>query len=130
MFTTIGILTYYDNPYKLAVGIDDEIGRYYRSLIPKYFNVRKPLYSSHVSVIRKEVPQVLGTWRKFHGEKVPIHYDNFIYNDELYFWLNAFSPQLEKIRRELGLSNLSEYTKSPDGQHRFHITIANTKHHL
>jgi len=128
MLTSIGTLIYSENPYKLIVDIDNEIGNYYRSLIPKYFQVKKPMYSSHISIVRNEVPPNLNMWGKYQGVKISFEYESFIYSDELYYWLNAYSFILEDIRIELGLSNLSKYTKSPDGKHRFHITIGNIKH--
>ena len=130
MLSTIGTLVYYDNPYKLIVNIDDEIGNYYRSLIPKYLDVRKPMYPSHISVIRNEVPPNIKLWNKYHDRHVHIVYENFIYNDEVYYWLNAYSFFLEDVREGLGLASTSQYTKSPDGQHKFHITIGNVKHQL
>lgn len=128
MFTSIGTLVYSVNPYKLIVDVDNEIGNYYRSLIPKYLQVRKPMYSSHISIVRNEVPSNLNMWGKYQGTQVSFEYEPFIYSGELYYWLNAYSSILEDVRIELGLSNLSEYTKSPDGKHKFHITIGNLKH--
>jgi hypothetical protein len=130
MFTSIGTLVYSNNPYKLIVDVDNEIGSYYRSLIPKYLQVRKPMYSSHISIVRNEIPPNLNMWGKYQSTQVSFEYESFIYSGELYYWLNAYSSILEDIRIELGLSNLSEYTKSPDGKHKFHITIGNTKHLL
>jgi hypothetical protein len=128
MFNSVGTLIYSEDPYKLIVDVDNEIGNYYRLLIPKYFQVRKPMYSSHISVVRNEVPPQVAHWGKYQGVEINFEYEPFIYGGELYYWLNAYSPMLEDIRLELGLPNLSKYTKSPDGSHRFHITIGNTKH--
>lgn len=128
MFTSAGTLVYSVNPYKLIVDVDNEICNYYRSLIPKYFQVRKPMYSSHISVVRNEVPPNLYLWGKYQGVKISFEYEPFIYSDELYYWLNAYSSMLEDIRIELGLSNISNITMSPDRRCKFHITLGNTKH--
>lgn len=128
MFKSVGKLIYFENHYKLIVAVDNEISYYYRALIPKYLQVRKPMYSSHISVVRNEVPPNLNRWGKYQGLEVNFEYESFIYNDELYYWLNAYSPILENVRVDLGLPNLSQYTRSPDGKHKFHITIGNTKH--
>lgn len=128
MFYSTGTLIYSDNPYKLIVDVDDEIGNYYRSLIPKYHNVRKPLYASHISVIRNEIPGNISSWKRHSGKDLLFSYENIVYYDEVYYWLNAYSFDLEKIRLELGLTNISDYTMSPDKLHRFHITIGNRKH--
>lgn len=130
MFTSIGTLVYSQDPYKLIVNVDDGIGDYYRSLIPKAWQVKKPMYPSHISTVRNEAPKNMMAWNKYQGMNISFEYDGIIYNDEVYFWLNAYSPKLEEIRLELGLSNLSQFTRSPDGKHKFHITIGNTKHFL
>ena len=130
MITSIGTLIYTENPYKLIVEVDDEIGKYYRSLIPKYLGVQRPMYSSHISTIRNEIPVNLSVWSKYHQQEISFEYESYIYNGEVYYWLNAYSKSLEDIRLELGLPNTSEFTKSPDGRHKFHITIGNLKHLL
>lgn len=127
MFKAVGNLVYSNDPYKLIVSVDDEIGKYYRSLVPKYLAVRKPMYPTHISVVRKEAPVNLSAWNKYQGQEIVVGFDNHIYNDELYYWLNAYSNQLEDIRSELGLLSTSELTRSPDGVHKFHITIGNLK---
>lgn len=124
---SIGTLIYSNDPYKLIVSVDNDIGKFYRSMIPKYFNVKIPLYDSHISVVRKEIPIKMEFWKKYHGKEIEFEYESFIYNDNVYWWLNAYSPILEDIRLELGLPICSEFTKSPNGAHRFHITIGNNK---
>jgi hypothetical protein len=130
MFTSVGTLLYFSNPYKLIVDVDDEIGKYYRHLTPLHLDVRMPLYPSHISVIRNESQIDSSLWGKYHNQKIEFDYEHIIYDDEVYYWLNAFSDDLEKIRIELGLLPTSEYTRSPDGKHKFHITIGNRKHLL
>lgn len=127
MFSSVGTLEYSENPYKLIVSVDDNIGRYYYSFIPKYVYARIQMYPSHISVVRKEIPKNMLAWRKYQGQEISFEYEPFIYNDETYYWLNAYSPTLEDIRVELGLAPRSRYTYSPDGRHKFHITIGNTK---
>ena len=94
----------------------------------EYFQVKKPMYSSHISVVRNEVPPNLNMWGKYQGVKISFEYEPFIYGDELYYWLNAYSSILEDVRVELGLPNISDITVSPDRKCKFHITIGNTKH--
>lgn len=128
MFSDTGTLIYQDDPFKLIVAVSDEIGRYYRALIPPSFRVQRPLYPTHISVVRNEVPINVKAWKKYHGSELVFEYDSFIHSYGVYYWLNASSSQLENIRLELGLPNVSEYTKSPDSNSNFHITIGNTKH--
>jgi uncharacterized protein YaeQ len=127
MLKSVGNLLYSDDPYKLIVSVDDEIGKFYRSLVPKYLAVKKPMYPTHISVVRNQMPVNLSAWRKYHEQEIVFDYDSYIYNDELYYWLNAYSKSLEDIRVELGLPSTSKYTRSPDGRHMFHITIGNLK---
>lgn len=128
MFCSTGKLIYSNNPYKLTVEVDDDIGKYYRSFLPKAWGVQKPMYASHISTVRNEVPVNLSAWGKYQSQDVEFRYDYFVFNDDVYYWLNCFSPTLENVRQELGLPITSEFTRSPDGKHRFHITIGNTKH--
>jgi hypothetical protein len=128
VFKSTGTIQYFDNPYKLIVEVDNEIGNYYRSFIPKFYQVRKPMYDSHISVVRNEAPVNLDAWNKYQDLKIEFKYDPFIYNDELYFWLNAYSDYLEDVRAELGLPVSSKFSRPPDGQRVFHITIGNIKH--
>lgn len=123
-----GTLIYSENPYKLIVDVDNEIGRYYRSLIPPTHRVQKPLYNSHISTVRNEMPVNLSVWGKYQNQTIEFEYEPFVYNGELYYWLNVYCQELEDIRLELGLQNTSPFTRSPNGKHRFHITIANLKH--
>lgn len=124
---SIGKLLYYNHNYKLIVEVDSEIANYYRSTIPKYFKVNKPLYAPHISVVRNEIPINMQYWRKYDYKEVSFEYENYVYNDDTYYWLNCYSKDLEDIRIELGLTATSEITRSPDGKHKFHCTIANTK---
>ncbi len=72
----------------------------------------------------------MDAWGKHEGKLIEFEYDSYVRNDKMYYWLNAFSPELEKIRVELGLSIADKFTRAPDGSHRFHITVANNKQHI
>ncbi len=129
-FKSSGVLCYSENPIKLIVAIDPGIASFYRSLIPKYLHVNKPMYEAHISVVRNAVPPHMQAWSKYQGAEVDFEYETFIYNDELYYWLNVYSYRLEDIRLELGLKPWGDVTKSPDGRHKFHITLGNLKNNL
>ena len=127
MYRSSGILQYFTDPIKLVAQVDLDLGNFYRSLIPKYYGVSRPMYDPHISVIRKVVPPNMSVWGKYQDDKVDFDYDHYVFNDELYFWLNVFSPQLESIRLELGVKPFGDATLSPDGRHKFHITLGNLK---
>lgn len=125
-----GILRYsaIDIGYKLIVEVDQGIVDFYRSLIPKARYVQSQMYPAHISVVRKEKPPNLDVWGKYEGEKIFFWYDTEIKWGQVYYWLNAFSENLEKIRTELGLPVSSQYTKPPGSWIKcFHITLGNTK---
>lgn len=125
-FNAKGKLCYSENPYKLIVEVEEDLAQYYLSLIPKYLRVNRQKYAPHISVVRNETID-LSQWGKYEDQQVAFRYENVIYNDINYFWLNAESCSLEAIRLELGLNPNSEITKSPDGKHIFHITLGNLK---
>ena len=117
--------------YRLVLNIDQGLLDYYRSLIPKWYVVSRQRYGAHISVVRKETPKVLEHWGKYEGEKIEFFYSNDLQHDHQYWWLNCFSKDLEKIRKELGLPVSSPYTLPPDGFVKcFHSTVGNTKQML
>lgn len=127
MIKGIGKLVYAENPYKLIVELENDLGNYYRSLIPKYFRFQKPRYNTHISVIRGEDISNIKYWGKLNNLEIEFYYDNHIFQNSTYYWLAVECNLLKNIRENLGLPALSQITKSPCGNHDFHITIANSK---
>lgn len=126
LFKSTGCLRYGEN--KLVLEADQELSRYYFSLIPKYVKLNQQRYAPHISIVRKEVPSKMEYWKKYDGEAVEFLYEPYVYNDETYYWINTFSNRLEEIRLELGLPVSSEYTRPPGGFFKcFHMTIGNCK---
>jgi len=122
MFVTQGTLCYY-NDYCVAY-IDKDITQYYRALLPKAIGIQPPAFPAHVTVIRKTrevAPTHLKAWKKYQNMQVSIYYLDQVKTGGLYYWLEAFSPQLNCIRQELGLHPY----RFPFNC--FHITIGNTK---
>lgn len=131
MFSSVGKLKYEKGnvyQYKLALYIDREISRYYRSLIPKWIKPNSQMYPPHVSVVRNEVPLNLDAWGKYENEPIKFYYENIVRFGKVYCWLNVFCKRLEDIRLELGLPVDSQYTLPPEGYVKcFHSTIGNFK---
>lgn len=131
MIATLGILRYsvdLHRNYKLIVELDQQLSDYYFTTIPRSVRVRKQLHTAHISVVRNEMPLNLEYWGKYEGHIIVVYYEHYLHNDETYWWLNAFSEELERIRTELGLENSSRWTRPPSGFNKcFHTTIANTK---
>lgn len=108
---------------RVIAEVDQGLSEYYRSLIPKYLNVKPQKYKAHITIVRTgiETPLNMEYWGKREGERIRFTYEPVVQHDERYFWLNAQSDDIGKIRQELGLpvyrNNRNEY----------HITIANVK---
>lgn len=112
------------------LSIDQGISELYRSLIPKYYNVKPQKYKAHITIVRggKEFPKNMEFWGKYEGKTIKFYYDTDIQTDGTYFWLNAQSEDIQKIREELGLSKFRD-DRAFGGilRNEYHITIANIK---
>lgn len=120
------------------VWADEGLADYYRSLIPKWFDVNRPRWAPHITVVRTGVdtPSNLDAWGKYEGETAHFHYSPAVRFGKIYFWLNCISHQLEDIREELGLpmkmlphpDDKSVWPIPPEGYKKFfHMTLANQK---
>lgn len=118
-FVTQGKLEYFTN--WCVLWLDPEIIRYYRSLVPKARQVQPPMYPTHISVVRLFEVYNPTNWKKHEGLQIDIVYGGVIYNDDTYYWLNAWSDDIGDIREELGLNRIRQPYDS------YHITIGNTK---
>jgi len=118
------------NSVGVSVSVDQGMSEFYRSLIPKYLPSNRQKYPAHITVVRihKERPKDMKFWGVHEGKQIDFSYSSYIHEGSLYWWLNAFSTELEEIRRELGLPVTSEYTRPPEGFAKcFHITLSNKK---
>lgn len=119
-YTIKGIVEYFD--IYIVAWLERDLAEYYRSLIPKYYNVQGTRYKPHLTIVRLdlETPDKK-LWYNHNSEIILIHYVPEIKTDGLYWWLDAYSKDVEKIRKEVGLP------KYRDGFDRYHITIGNNK---
>ena len=113
--------------YKLILEVDPELARYTRSLIPKSYNVQQSRYAPHITVVRKEKILNEVFWGHLDGYEIAFAYDPVVCFDDTYFWLRCWSYALTSIRLKLGLELETEYTRPPDGESCFHITVGNCK---
>lgn len=127
-FKSVGKLEYFNSDYKLLVNVDPDIAKYYLKMIPRWVAEPKhQRHSTHITVIRNEKPLYLEHWEKYKDKEIEFTYSPYVYTDNVYFWLNTFSTELELIRIELGLPISSEWSRPPNNAPCFHITIGNMK---
>ena len=128
MFKSIGKLNYDNKKRRCVLLIDEGIAEFYRALIPKAQSWQRPRYRSHITVVRTGIENVSDKlWGYGKGMKIPFTYDPYIWIDHKYIFLDAFSPELEDVRENLGLPR--QRMPHPKGMDYscFHITIANMK---
>jgi hypothetical protein len=125
--STAIIFTY---PTWIVAHVDSEISRYYYSLIPKYIDRQPQMYPPHITIVRhgKEKANT-SNFGRFANKKIRYYYDPTIYEGNIYFWLNAYSTDIEQIRVELGLTNRRFNSTIPQWpfNQTFHITLGNKK---
>ena len=130
MFESKGVIRYGPG-IRLVADIDQEISNYYFSLIPKYYCAKPQAYKAHITIVRlnKETPTKIKNWNKYEGKIISFFYDSLIQNDEKYFWINAYSDEIGKIREELGLPKFRDDSWLQGGikRNEYHITIGNIK---
>lgn len=118
-FTTNGKVQCFTN--WMMLWLDEDLIKYYRALCPKYLNINPPRTPAHISIVRIfEFPNK-AKWHDYQGISIEIIYENIVYSDGIYFWLDAYSDEISSIRKSLGLpAFLGDFTCQ-------HITIGNIK---
>jgi hypothetical protein len=129
MFSSSGKLTYDHDKRRCIVLVDDGIAQFYRSLIPKSQKWMKPMYRTHITVVRTGKETVSDNlWGYGDGMTVNFTYDPYVWIGKVYIYLDAYSDDLKKVRVNLGLSPLRmPHPSMTDARECFHITIANMK---
>lgn len=105
----------------MKVNVHSSLGVYYAAWVKKEMklHVNRPLWGSHITVNRGEVPRNQRVWKKYEGRAVEFEYDPILQMNDQYCWLTVKSQELESIRKELGLH--------PVPRVPFHITVGNFK---
>jgi len=120
IYSTTGRLEYLKD--YAVVWINGDLARYYRALIPKYYQVQGTRYNPHITVVRLDLEKPDKTnWGQFDGERIVVRYDAFIRNSGVYWWIDCYAPRIGEIRKTLGLAEFR------DGYRRYHLTIGNNK---
>jgi hypothetical protein len=111
----------------LVMMCDDEISRYYRHLFTKdypYLNgskvgkLTRPVWGSHISVIRGEFIPNFKLWRLDENKLFEFEYESGVIDNGEYFWLKAKCSVLGDLREKYGLPREPKYG--------FHLTIGRT----
>lgn len=123
LFITEGVLFYGAKSAK--VELDKSINDYYFSLIPKYYRAQPQLHKTHITVVRYfeyydyKFDDTL--WGIGGGDKIVVSYDSTIKQNGCYFYLEAWSQQINKLRTTFGLPSTRQRYNS------HHISIGNVK---
>jgi len=110
----------------LHVQVDTGIVDLTRALIPSVYrkNLNQTRYPPHITVVRNEL------WfpdNSLDGRTVEFNYDPSVIRGHVYWWLRVWSEDLIQLRKSYFLPDMSRYTKPPDLEDCFHITVGNTK---
>ena len=110
---------------KIYVEVDPAIVSLARALLPQPLKsqLKPQRYPPHISVVRNEP---LSNYLH-DGDPIRFLYDPEPVVGDVYAWLRVLSPDLIRLRRDLGLPDSSEWSRPPNGEECFHITIGNRK---
>lgn len=102
---------------------DDQIGAMYRSLYSlEYFykpKIQKPLWGTHISIIRGEILLSQSTKAEINGIKIEYYYASRMGTNGCHFYLPVICPVLDDIREAFELDkSLVNY----------HLSIGNIKY--
>ncbi len=105
----------------LIVDGDPELGRYlrrqFRIAHHRTRSLQAPLWGTHVSAIRGEVPPKPAAWKRLDGAAIAFDYDPDARETDGYVWCPVRCPALLDLREELGLAR--------EPQPALHLTIGN-----
>lgn len=109
---------------KLYVEVDPEIVHLTRALLPQPLrsDLKPQRHAPHISVVRNEPIPICSSEHVIH-----FTYDAEPIIGDIYAWLVVRSEELTQIRLRLGLPPSSEWSRPPDGEDCYHVTIGNRK---
>lgn len=89
--------------------------------------LNRSAWGSHVSVIRGEIPKKIRYWRKYQDRRIAFEYDPaYLNSNGKHWWFRIFSPELEEIRLELGLTPQPKFYNHHTKRYEtnpFHLTV-------
>lgn len=96
-----------------------DFGDYYYSLIPQYLKPNKQKHETHITIIRNFENVDLSD-KYLDGQEFEFNYSTDMKFDGTYYYLECWSPIIDKIRMHYGLSRYRM-------NNCHHITIGNKK---
>jgi hypothetical protein len=86
---------------------DKELIRYYQHIYYKLYwkKLQTAIWSSHISIVRGEVPKYSESWKRYDGQEIEFNYeyDGKFEHNKKHYWLKCWSKGFEEIRVSLGL---------------------------
>jgi hypothetical protein len=96
-------------PWWVIIQCDRELLKYYQHIFYKLYwkKLQTAMWGAHISVVRGEKPTVEGSWKKLNGRTIEFsyEYEGGFYTNGQHFWIKAWSPEFNEIRKSLGLSD-------------------------
>ena len=105
--------------------IDEDLGPYYRALLPRAWHVNPPMAKPHISIVRKFEEPDRTLWKKYDGLSLIIDCFPGVETDGIYYWIDCLSDEVGHVRRSLGLKTFRQDEWSD--YNTYHITIGNVK---
>lgn len=106
----------------LVLMCDDEISKYYRHLFYKEYpykgKLTRPVWGTHVSLIRGEVIPNYNLWGLDANKLVEFEYESGVKDNNEYYWLPVKCDYLLDLRSKYGLSRHPKFG--------LHLTIGRT----
>jgi hypothetical protein len=132
MFRSTGTLRYspkngtlgdLEGKWWCVLDCDEEIGRYYRSLFNwenrARFQILRPAWGAHISVISNEMPPNRDFWQDHEHEEFEFSYEPELMGNGEYWWIRIHCEQMLDLRERLGLKREPFYP--------LHLTIGRIK---
>lgn len=111
-----------DSSRWLVLMCDEELLKYYCCLFRREFpwlpKLQRPVWGSHVSLVRNEVVPNQEAWGFAANKIINFEYDPGVKDNGEYYWMSVYCDELLAIRELFGLRR--------DPQFGLHLTIGRT----
>ena len=118
----------YSTRSRVVAWVDEELVRYYRTAIPKAKYVQPQMYPGHITVVRSYPIEIVPNrepWGRHEDRIITFSYNGVILFEDPYYYLEAWSEELNELRTELGMSEFR--IRGAKLLDCFHLTLGNVK---